>query len=169
MKPQKGDYPEYAQKYLDLVDDDDIISLLEKTNDELNILLDNIPEEKGDYYYSEGKWTLKQVIGHLLDTDRIFAYRLLAIARGENQPLPSFDQDLYVVNGKFNSRTLRDLIDEYKLLRESNLALIKSLEKSHYQNRGIAAGNSVTVLGIMFMIAGHQKHHINIIKEKYLI
>lgn len=168
MRPQKGDYPEYAQKYLLLVDDD-IISVLEKSNDELNILLDNIPEEKGDYSYSEEKLTLKQVIGHLLDTYRIFAYHLLTIARGENQPLPSFDQDLYVINGNFNSRTLRYLIDEYKLLRESNLALIKSLEKSYYQNRGIAVGNSVTVLGLMFMIAGHQKHHINIIKGKYLI
>jgi len=104
----------------------------------------------------------------LMDTDRIFAYRALSIARGEKQPLPSFDQNIYVLNGNFNKKSLAELSYEYRLLRESNLLLFRSFDSLIYQNRGIAAGSEVTVLGIMFMVAGHQKHHIKILKEKYL-
>jgi hypothetical protein len=168
MRPQKGDYPDYAQKYIDLIEGDDIISILHQTSKEMSDVINSFPQNKGDYSYAAGKWTLKQVIGHLCDTDRIFAYRALAIARGEKQPLPAFDQDLYVNNGNFNSKSLADISYEYRLLRESNLLLFRSFDKSVYQNRGIAAGFEVSVLGIMFMIAGHQRHHINILKEKYL-
>jgi uncharacterized damage-inducible protein DinB len=168
MKPNKGDYPEYAQKYIDLIEGDDIIWILHQTSKEMSDVINSFPQSKGDYSYAEGKWTVKQVIGHLSDTDRIFAYRALAIARNETQPLPSFDQDLYVEKGNFNSKTLAEISYEYRLTRESNLLLYRSFEKSVYQNRGIAAGSEVTVLGILFMVAGHQKHHINILKEKYL-
>lgn len=168
MRPQKGDYPDYAQKYIDLIEGDDIISILHRTSREMTEVVNSFPQHKGDYTYAEGKWTVKQVIGHLSDTDRIFAYRALAIARGEKQPLPSFDQDLYVLNGNFNSKSLADITYEYRLTREANLLLFRSFDKSVYANRGIAAGYEVTVLGIMFMVAGHQKHHIKILKEKYL-
>jgi len=168
MRPNKNDYPEYAQKYIELVVEDDIIQALHQTNKEMTDVINSFPQSKGDYSYAENKWTVKQVIGHLSDTDRIFAYRALAIARGETQALPSFDQDLYVENGNFNSKTLSEISYEYRLTRESNLLLFRSFDKSVYQNRGIAAGNEVTVLGILFMVAGHQRHHINILKEKYL-
>ena len=168
MRPLKGDYPEYAQKYIDLIEGDDIISILHNTSKEMSDVINSFPQSKGDYAYAENKWTVKQVIGHLTDTDRIFAYRALAIARGEKQPLPSFDQDLYVQNGMFNEKNLAEITYEYRLTRESNLLLFRSFDKSVYQNRGIAAGYEVTLLGIMFMVAGHQKHHIKILKEKYL-
>ncbi len=167
MRPNKGDYPEYAQKYIDLIQGEDIIWILNKTSKEMTDVINSFPKSKGDYSYSEGKWTVKQVIGHLSDTDRIFSYRALAIARGETQPLPSFNQDSYVENGFFDSKTLSEISYEYRLIRESNLLLYRSFDKSVYNNRGIAAGTEVTVLGIMFMVAGHQKHHINILKEKY--
>ncbi len=168
MRPNKGDYPEYAQKYIDLIDGDDIIWILHQTSKEMSDVINSFPQSKGDYSYAEEKWTIKQVIGHLSDTDRIFAYRALAIARGESQPLPSFDQDLYVERGNFNSKNLAEISYEYRLTRESNLLLYRSFDKSVYQNRGIAAGSEVTLLGILFMVAGHQKHHMNILKEKYL-
>lgn len=168
MRPNKGDYPDYAQKYIDLVEGEDIIGILHQTSKEMSDVINSFPQSKGDFSYAEGKWTLKQVIGHLTDTDRVFAYRALAIARREKQALPSFDQDLYVLNGNFNLRTLADMIYEYRLIRESNLLLFRSFDKSVYHYRGIAANSEVTVLGIMFMVAGHQKHHINILKEKYL-
>jgi len=168
MRPTKNDYPDYAQKYLDLIEGDDIISILHQSSKELTDVINSFPESKGDYSYDKDKWTVKQVIGHLMDTDRIFAYRALSIARGEKQPLPSFDQNIYVLNGNFNKKSLVELSYEYRLLRESNLLLFRSFDSLIYQNRGIAAGSEVTVLGIMFMVAGHQKHHIKILKEKYL-
>jgi hypothetical protein len=168
MRPTKNDYPDYAQKYLDLIEGDDIISILHQSSKELTDVINSFPESNGDYSYDKDKWTVKQVIGHLMDTDRIFAYRALSIARGEKQPLPSFDQNIYVLNGNFNKKSLAELSYEYRLLRESNLLLFRSFDSLIYQNRGIAAGSEVTVLGIMFMVAGHQKHHIKILKEKYL-
>jgi hypothetical protein len=168
MRPTKNDYPDYAQKYLDLIEGDDIIFILHQSSKELTDVINSFPESKGDYSYDKDKWTVKQVIGHLMDTDRIFAYRALSIARGEKQPLPSFDQNIYVLNGNFNKKSLAELSYEYRLLRESNLLLFRSFDSLIYQNRGIAAGSEVTVLGIMFMVAGHQKHHIKILKEKYL-
>ncbi len=163
MRPTKNDYPDYAQKYLDLIEGDDIISILHQSSKELTDVINSFPESKGDYSYDKDKWTVKQVIGHLMDTDRIFAYRALSIARGEKQPLPSFDQNIYVLNGNFNKKSLAELSYEYRLLRESNLLLFRSFDSLIYQNRGIAAGSEVTVLGIMFMVAGHQKHHIKIL------
>ncbi|MFN3872961.1 MAG: DinB family protein [Ignavibacterium sp.] len=168
MRPAKTDYADYYQKYIDLIDGEDIINILSSLSKECSEVFNSFPKGKGDYSYAEGKWSIKEVIGHMMDTDRIFAYRALAISRGEKQPLPSFDQDEYVRNGKFNLRELADLTYEYRLLRESNLLLFKGLDQSVYSNRGIAAGNEVTVLALMWMIAGHQKHHLNILREKYL-
>ncbi len=168
MRPAKTDYAEYYQKYIDLIEGDDIISILSSLNKESSDVLNSFSQSKGNYTYAQGKWTVKEVVGHMMDTDRIFAYRALAIARGEKQPLPSFDQDEYVRNGKFNLRELSDLTYEYRLLRESNILLFKGFDQSVYSNRGIAAGNEVTVLALMWMIAGHQKHHLKILSEKYL-
>lgn len=168
MRPAKTDYAEYYQKYIDLIDGDDIIKILSTLNKEASDVFNSFPQSKGDYSYSAGKWTVKEVIGHMMDTDRIFAYRALSIARGEKQPLPSFDQDEYVKNGKFYLRELSDLTYEYRLLRESNILLFKGFDESVYSNRGIAANKEVTVLALMWMIAGHQKHHLNILREKYI-
>lgn len=168
MRPAKTDYAEYYQKYIDLIEGDDIIHILVSLNNEASDVFNSFPQSKGNFAYAEGKWTVKEVAGHMMDTDRIFAYRALAIARGERQPLPSFNQDEYVKNGKFGNRELSDLTYEYRLVRESNLLMFKGFDQSVYSNRGIAAGNEVTVLALMWMIAGHQKHHLNILREKYL-
>jgi uncharacterized damage-inducible protein DinB len=168
MRPAKTDYADYYQKYIDLIEGEDIIQVLVKLNHKASDVFNSFPQNKGDYSYAEGKWTVKEVTGHMMDTDRIFAYRALAIARGEKQPLPSFDQDEYVRNAKFNSRNLSDLTYEYRLVRESNIIMFRGFDQSVLSNRGIAAGNEVTVLALMWMIAGHQKHHLQILREKYL-
>ncbi|MGQ9642308.1 MAG: DinB family protein [Ignavibacterium sp.] len=165
MRPAKTDYAEYYQKYIDLIEGDDIIHILLSLNNEASDVFNSFPQSKGDFSYAEGKWTVKEVAGHMMDTDRIFAYRALAIARGEKQPFPSFNQDEYVKNGKFGDRELSDLTYEYRLVRESNLLMFKGFDQFVYSNRGIAAGNEVTVLALMWMIAGHQKHHLNILRE----
>ncbi|AFH50336.1 Hypothetical protein IALB_2633 [Ignavibacterium album JCM 16511] len=168
MRPARNDYADYYQQYIDLVEGEDILNILSSLNKEISDVSNSFPQSKGNYSYAPGKWSVKEVIGHMMDTDRIFAYRALAIARGEKQPLPSFNQDDYVKNGKFNLRELSDLTYEYRLLRESNILLFKGFDQSVYSNRGIAAEREVTVLALMWMIAGHQKHHLNILREKYL-
>ncbi|MBK7631338.1 MAG: DinB family protein [Ignavibacteriales bacterium] len=168
MRPNKGDYNEYYQQYIDQVKGDDIFRILIEQNMESQNILNSFPESKGNYKYAEGKWTVKEVIGHLMDVERIFAYRALCIARGETTPLPGMDQDLYVANGNFNKRQLFDLVYEYRLLRESNILLFGSFDKSILQNRGKASGYEVTVLALMFMTAGHEKHHLKVLTEKYM-
>jgi hypothetical protein len=111
---------------------------------------------------------VKEVIGHMMDVERIFAYRALCIARGESKPLPGMDQEIYVKNGNFNKRQLFDLNYEFRLIRESNILLFGSFDKSVYNNRGIASGHEVTVLALMYITAGHEKHHLNILMERYM-
>lgn len=169
MRPAKGDYGEYYQRYIDLVKGDDILKILADNNLYAQNVLNSFPQSKGSYRYAEGKWTIKEVVGHLMDTERIFCYRALAIARGEKKPLSGFDQDQYVFNGKFNDRPLYDLTYEYRLVRESTILLFRSFDHSVLQNRGVASENEVTVLALMFMTAGHERHHLNILKERYVL
>ena len=162
MRPAKGDYGEYYQKYVDLVKGDDIFRILVEQNMDSQNVLNSFSESKGNYKYAEGKWTVKEVIGHMMDVERIFAYRALCIARGETNPLPGMDQDMYVSNGSFNKRQLFDLNYEYRLLRESNILLFGGFDKSVLQKKGTASGYEVTVLALMFMTVGHEKHHLNV-------
>lgn len=168
MRPVKGDYGEYYQSYIDLVKGDDIFRVMIEQNMESQNILNSFSESKGNYQYAEGKWSIKEVIGHMMDVERIFAYRALCIARGETKPLPGMDQDLYVKNGNFNKRQLFDLVYEFRLLRESNILLFGGLEKSVYNNKGNASGYDVTVLALMFMLVGHERHHLNILIERYM-
>jgi len=168
MRPVKGDYGEYYQKYVDLVKGDDIFRILVEQNIDSQNILNSFSENKGNYKYAEGKWTVKEVIGHMMDVERIFAYRALCIARGETKPLPGMDQDIYVSNGNFNKRQLFDLIYEYRLLRESSILLFGGFDKSVLQNRGNASGYDITVLALMFIAAGHEKHHLKILTERYM-
>lgn len=167
MRPAKGDYGEYYQPYIDLVKGDDILRILVEQNMESQNILNSISESKGNYAYAEGKWTVKEVVGHMMDVERIFAYRALCIARGEIKPLPGMDQNEYVRNGGFNKRQLFDLVYEYRLVRESNILLFGSFEKQVLLNRGNASSYDVTVLALMYMTAGHEKHHLNILLERY--
>jgi len=168
MRPVKGDYAEYYQPYIDLIKGDDIFRVLVEQNLESQNVLNSFPESKGNFSYAEGKWTVKEVIGHLMDTERVFAYRAMCIARGETKPLPSMEQDDYVKNGNFNNRQLFDLIYEYRLIRESNILLFGSFDKSVLKNKGNVNGYGTTVLALIFMTAGHEKHHLNILMERYM-
>jgi len=168
MRPVKGDCSEYYQSYIDLIKSDDIIRELDENNKYATEILNSFPQSKGNFRYAEGKWTIKEVVGHIMDTERVFAYRALSIARGEKKQLPGFDQDQYVAHGNFNDRPLFELTYEYRLLRESTILLFKSFDKSVLQNRGNANGNDVTVLALMFITAGHEKHHLNVLKERYI-
>jgi hypothetical protein len=168
MKPNPGDYSNYYNDYIKLVNGEDIIKALYKQNKITQDILNLFSEHKGNYRYADGKWTVKEVVGHLIDTERVFAYRALCIARGEKKSLPGFDQNDYVKDGNFNRRELFDLNYEFRLLRESNLLLFKSFSPEMLNRKGFANESSISVLAILFIIAGHEKHHINVLQEKYM-
>ena len=168
MRPSSGDYSSYYENYLKLIKGDDILRILNEQNKSTQDILNSFSEHRGNYRYTDGKWTVKEVVGHLLDTERIFAYRALCIARGEKKSLPGFNQDDYVSEGNFNRRELFEITYEYRLLRESNLLLFRSFTPEMLKLKGFANESSVSVLAILFIIAGHEKHHMNVLKEKYM-
>lgn len=168
MRPAETDYAPYYKNYIDKIKGDKILDILNQQTKELQNILNSFPESKGNHTYADGKWTVKEVIGHMMDTERVFAFRAFSIARGEKQPLPGFEQDDYVIEGKFNSRNLFDLVYEYRLMRESNLLLFRSFDNEMLSKRGIASGYEVTVNALLYMIAGHTKHHLELLREKYL-
>ena len=167
MKPKPEDYDAIYDGYISLIGDDDIIEVLEEQRKTSEKFLNSFTEKQGNYSYAEGKWTVKEVLGHVIDTEKIMAYRALAIARGEKQSLPGFEQDEYVAESNFNNRSLDDLINEFLTARESNIILFKSFDEEIFIRRGIASESEVTVLALIYIIAGHEKHHMKILSEKY--
>jgi uncharacterized damage-inducible protein DinB len=168
-KPKPADYSPYMSGYINLViDSDDILSALAKQKEVSHQLFHNLTEDKAMHAYGEDKWTIKQVLGHMIDAERTFAYRILAFSRGQEE-LPGFDENMYVELGNFNSQNIKDLADEFKLTRESNLYLLQALTPAQLDTIGVANGNKITVLALVYIIAGHELHHLNIIKERYLI
>ena len=119
------------------------------------------------YAYADGKWTIKQVLGHMADTERVFAFRALCFSR-EHVSLPGFDQDVYMQKATFNARCLDDIADEFRIVREATLYLLKSMTEEQWLRRGIASGSAVSVRALAYMIAGHEMHHLKILKERYL-
>ena len=167
MRPTEKDYAPYYKGYIDKIKEDDINNILRDQVASISEFFKSVSEEKGNYAYAEGKWSVKEVLGHMIDTERIFAYRALCIARGEKQSLPGMEQDDYVREGSFNKRGLSDLANEFTLVRKANLALFNSFSEDELNSRGIASNNGVTVRAILFIIAGHAMHHITILREKY--
>jgi uncharacterized damage-inducible protein DinB len=165
-RPDPNEYPPFAARYVDLVGDSPILDILEQQKESSYNLFMNISAEKAAFAYAEGKWTVKQVLGHMIDTERIFAYRALCFSR-ENIELPGFDQDVYMEKATFNARSIQDLANEFKTVREANLYLFRSFSKDQLTQKGIASGNPVSVRGLMYMTAGHELHHINILAERY--
>ena len=167
-RPQATDYPSYYDPYIKLVKEDDALKTLDDGIFKMQALLSDIDEEKENYAYAPGKWTVKEVFGHIIDTERIMAYRALRFARGDGQELPGFDENTYVKNAKFSKRKLIDMAHEFSLMRQSNISLFKSFDEEALNRKGIANKNPVNVRSIIYIIAGHQLHHMNIVKERYL-
>jgi uncharacterized damage-inducible protein DinB len=167
MRPDKTDYAPFYAGYVDALEGDNGIDILVSQSTATQELLNSFSEAKGNYAYAEGKWTVKEVVGHLIDAERIFAYRALCIARGEKKSLPGFEQNDYVATGNFNSRQLFDLNYEFRLLRESNILMFKGFNEFMLNQRGIANDKEVTVRALLFITAGHEKHHMKVLKERY--
>ncbi len=167
MKPNSGDYNPYYETYIKEIEGNDILRILNDQSKKTQEVLNSFSEHKGNYSYDDGKWTVKEVVGHLLDTERVFAYRALCIARGDKKSLPGFEQDDYVSEGNFNSRNLSELNYEFRLLRESNLLMFRSFSEEMLNKRGTANESAITVRAILWIIAGHEKHHVKILLERY--
>jgi uncharacterized damage-inducible protein DinB len=166
-RPQPGEFPPYAIKYIDLVGNGPILEILEYLQQSTHNFFVRMDPEKAGYAYGEGKWTIKQVLGHMIDTERVFAYRALVFARDPIE-LPGFDQDIYADNNVLEGRSLEDLANEFKTVRESSIYFLKSVTEVQSTQKGIANGNPVSVRGVAYMMAGHEMHHIKILKERYL-
>jgi uncharacterized damage-inducible protein DinB len=168
-KAQPGEYAAYASIYVDLTPDDGpILTFLERNAEILTNLYRSLPEERLLYRYAPGKWTMKEILNHLIDDERIYAYRALRFARNDRAELPGFDQDLYAGESNANARDIDEMLDEYAYTRRSSLALFNSFSDEMLLRRGIADGNSVTVRGLIYHTAGHEQRHLNIIRERYL-
>jgi uncharacterized damage-inducible protein DinB len=167
-RPKADEYAEYYEKYVALIPGTDILGTLEGQRLVMSQLLGARSEREGNFRYAPDKWTVKEVIGHIVDAERIFAYRALRFARGDQTPLPGFEQDGYVKNGGFAERTLGDLAAEYEEVRGATTSLLNGLDDAAWQRRGVASNNEVTVRALAYIIAGHELHHRRILEEKYL-
>jgi len=165
-RPQTHEYPVWAETYIKLVGDD-VLEQLEKQSTEFPDFINSLIE-KADYAYAPEKWTIKELIGHIIDSERVFVYRLMCFARGEQHALPGFEEDDYVANAHFSDRSLLSLSEEFALLRKSNLYLFKSLTEKELNRSGTASERQITVRAILFVTAGHIMHHVGIIKQRYL-
>lgn len=166
-RPNPDEYSPFHNNYISKVGDGDIVNILSELKDNTYNFLSTIPVAKADYAYAEGKWTIKEVIGHMIDAERTFAYRSLAFSRGQKE-LPGFEENEYVEKSTFSSRTITDLIEEFKLVREANLFLFRSLTPQQLLATGIANSNIISVRALLYIAAGHEMHHLSIIKERYL-
>lgn len=168
-KPREGEFPAYAHIYIDLLPDDGLI--LKHLADNIEAtrkFVESIPRDRLLHRYAEGKWTIKEILAHVVDDERIYAYRALRFARNDSTELPGFDQDHYARYSAANERDTRDLLDEFSLVRQSTIALFESLDAEALLRSGVADGQRVSVRALAYHIAGHELRHRNVIRERYL-
>lgn len=166
-RPQPGEYSPYYERYISLVEGEDILNALDQQRRQMMLLVSCRDDADGDFRYAPGKWSAKEVLGHICDTERIFAYRTLRISRGDATPLAGFEQDDYIRNGPFANRPLEDLVEEFIAVRRATLSLLRNLDEAAWARRGVANNNEVSVRGLAYIIAGHELHHRRILEEKY--
>ena len=167
-RPLESEYAPYYQNYVGQVSENDILPVLRSQMDELDVLLNRVSPDRETFRYSEGKWSIREIIGHLIDGERVFGYRALCIARGETQNLPGFDQNDYMLTAPYHAIDLEDLLSELRLVRLSNIAMFRNLDQEAWARLGIANDSPVTVRALAFIMAGHLRHHMNVLRERYL-
>lgn len=167
-KPDQTEYSPYYGKYVSLVPEGDILALLDRQGEETLALLEAIPESQGELRYAPGKWSVKELVGHLVDTERIFAYRALRFARNDPTPLPGFEQEDYIRGASFDRCPLGGLAAEFRSVRASTLFLFRHLDEEAWRRRGVASDNEFSVRSLAYIIAGHTTHHCAILRERYL-
>jgi hypothetical protein len=168
MRPDATEYAPYYGTYVSKVGDGDLLKLLETQRTETQALLGGIPDARALHRYAPGKWSIKEVVGHIADAERIFSYRALRIARGDETPLPGFDENAYTPAGHFDARPLAELAAELDVVRRATLALLRGFPAEVWLRRGTASNHGVSVRALAYIIAGHERHHVMILRERYL-
>ena len=165
---QPGDYNPYYQPYIAALGEADLMDTMRRQRNNFPEFMENIPDDKWQYAYAKGKWTIAEVLLHVIDAERVFQYRALRIARGDHTPLAGFDQDAYVPNSGAGKRSRESIIEEYRAVRQATISLFSTFDAEALNQRGTASKSEVNVAALGFIICGHQKHHRNIIRERYL-
>ncbi len=166
-RPEAGEYAQYYDRYISLVEGADLLGTLDAQRRQMMLLLSGRDDADGDFRYAPDKWTAKEVLGHVCDTERVFNYRALSIARGDQTPLPGFEQDDYVRNGPFRRLPLAEIIEEYIAVRRATISLLRNLDDAAWARRGIANKNEITVRALGYIIAGHELHHRRLLEQRY--
>jgi hypothetical protein len=167
-RPEAGEYDPYYERYVSLVNTDDIVTTLQRQPEDTQALLRPLSAKQAEFRYAPGKWSVKEVLGHLNDTERILSYRALRIGRGDKTPIEGFEQDDYVPNGRFGQRTLEDLLDEFLTIRKATVQLFAHFDATAAERRGTANQKQISARALAYIIAGHELHHRRILEEKYL-
>lgn len=168
-RPAADEYsPAFAGYVARIQNDEDVVEALAGQLDEILARLGTVPDSRGDYRYAPGKWSLKDVVGHLSDTERVFAYRALRIARGDTIPLPAFDDQAWVAELGAGGRTLADMVEEFAIVRRASLALFRHLPPAAWVRRGTASDQPISVRALAYVVAGHARHHLEVVEARYL-
>ena len=167
-RPEAGEYAAFYERYIVGITRADILETLEAQRREMLLLLSGLSEKDGDIRYAAGKWSVKEVVGHVCDAERIFAYRALRFGRGDAAPLAGFDENEYVSHAPFAKLEMADLVEEFTAVRRATLSLFRSFDQEAWMLRGVANNNPVSVRALAYIIAGHELHHRRILEEKYL-
>jgi hypothetical protein len=167
-RPQADEHLEYYAKYISRVPDGDLVSLLREQLMDTVGLLRNLSDEQGNSAYAPGKWSIKEVIGHIIDTERVMSYRALTFSRAPGTDLPGFDENAWTPAGRFGTRTVADLLEELEVVRASTTHFARHLDAEMLQRRGRANNAEVSVRALLYIIAGHERHHVEILRDRYL-
>jgi hypothetical protein len=167
QRPAETEYAPFYARYVALVPEADVLAVLERQAEEIGVLAASVPRERESWRYAEGKWSVREVLGHLVDGERVFGYRAFCFSRGETAPLPSFDENRYVAAARSDAIPLRELVEELALVRQSNLVVLRRLEPPEWTRAGTASGHPVSVRALAWVMAGHPRHHVAILRERY--
>ncbi|MHA8065285.1 DinB family protein [Aquirufa sp. ROCK2-A2] len=167
--PLPHEYPKsrYFAEYLNFMPTDKLLDVLKKNTEELLALYESLTSDQWDYAYQVGKWTRKELLGHMIDTERIFSYRALAISRGEKQSLLGFDENEYLSEAQFDGQQPEQLLQQYAATRQASICLFQSFTQEQWDKMGLSNNHPVSTRALAWMIAGHERHHLNILKERY--
>lgn len=166
-RPLETEYAPDYQGYISHVAEEEVLPVLRSQLDDLDLLLGRVTPDRETYRYAEGKWSIREIVGHLIDGERVFGYRAFSIARGEHQNLPGFDQDEYMLTAPYDRIELEDLLSELRLVRLSNVAMLRTLDEDAWARTGTANDNQITVRALAFIMAGHLRHHMEVLRERY--
>jgi uncharacterized damage-inducible protein DinB len=167
-RPAATEHHEYYGKYIAKVPEGDLLSILTDQARETVALVRGLSDEQANHAYAPGKWSIKEVIGHISDAERVFAYRALTVARNDKTPLPSFDENAWAADSNAGSRPLSDLLDEFQAVRAATIQLARGLEPDALARIGTASGNPVSPRALLYIAAGHERHHVDLLRERYL-